>query len=267
VSQSVEDSLRRGDLAEALARAQSEVRQQPADRRLRMTLAQILLAQGQWDRALIQLKVLGEMDASTLSTVYAYRGAVGAEQVRSAVFAGFQTPMVFGEPQQWVALLIQALSEEAKGRSASAKSLRSEAHDSAEPTPGSLDGQPFAWLADADHRLGRVLEVILEGRYYWVPVQRIGHISLGGPQDLQDLVWIPANLTWANGGQMQGLLPTRYPGTVGVSDDALKLCRKTDWVTVGADQTEGLGQRLLATDVDDYPLLDIREIAFEHRVT
>ena len=38
---------------------------------------------------------------------------------------------------------------------------------------GSLNGQPFEWVADADSRLGPVMEAIINGRYYWVPFARL----------------------------------------------------------------------------------------------
>jgi type VI secretion system protein ImpE len=59
-----------------------------------------------------------------------------------------------------------------------------------------------------------------------------------------------------------GLIPVRYPGSEQSPDNAIRLARKTDWRTVTDTNQLGLGQRLLATDADDYALLDIRRIAF-----
>jgi type VI secretion system protein ImpE len=41
------------------------------------------------------------------------------------------------------------------------------------------------------------------------------------------------------------------------------MARKTDWQAVTDAIQLGLGQRLLATDADDYPLLDVRKIEFD----
>jgi type VI secretion system protein ImpE len=258
-----EDSVRAGHLAEALGQLQSDVRQRPADAKLRVFLAQLLIVLGQWDRALTQLKVIGEMQASALPMVYACRGAIDAERVRKAVFAGIQSPLLFGEPQPWAALLVQAMSEDAAGRHAGAVHLRSEAFQVAAETPGRIGEQPFAWIADADPRLGPVLEVVLEGGYYWIPFERIHKIAVSAPENLQDVVWAPAQFTWTNGGESVGLIPSRYPGTEDASDDALRLCRMTEWIERGADQVVGLGQRLLSTDVESYALLDTREVVFD----
>jgi type VI secretion system protein ImpE len=258
-----EDCVRAGNLAEALSLLQSDVRQRPADPKLRVFLAQLLMVLGQWDRALVQLQVIGEMQASALPMVYACQGAIGAERVRKAVFAGSQSPLLFGEPQSWAALLVQAMSEDAAGRHTGAVRLRSEAFQAAAETPGRVEKQPFAWIADSDPRLGPVLEVMLEGRYYWVPFERIRKIAVSAPDNLQDLVWAQAQFTWTNGGEAFGLIPSRYVGTEDASDDALRLCRKTEWVDGGSDQVVGIGQRLLSTDTDEYALLDIRELVFD----
>jgi type VI secretion system protein ImpE len=125
-----------------------------------------------------------------------------------------------------------------------------------------LNGESFEWIADADERLGPVLEVILEGRYYWVPFCRIRKIFIESATDLRDLVWIPAQFVWENGGRASGHIPTRYPGTERCADGLLKLARKTEWEMAG-DFNIGFGQRLLATDTSEYPLLEIRTIELD----
>jgi len=71
---------------------------------------------------------------------------------------------------------------------------------------------------------------------------------------------MPANFTWANGGQTVGLIPTRYPGTEATGQGELLMARRTEWAERGADVYVGLGQRMLATDSDEHPLMDVRLI-------
>ena len=73
---------------------------------------------------------------------------------------------------------------------------------------------------------------------------------------------MPTQVTWSNGGQAIGFIPGRYAGSERSEDHDIVLGRKTDWVEQGSDQI-GLGQRMLATDVADYPLFDARLITFE----
>ena len=77
------------------------------------------------------------------------------------------------------------------------------------------------------------------------------------------LEWMPAYFRWANGGESVGLIPTRYPGSEHSENDRIRIAARTEWVEVGDDRYQGLGQRLLATDVDEYPLMDLRSLTFD----
>lgn len=249
-----------GDLAGCLAQLQADVRRQPADSKLRVFLAQLLMVTGAWDRALIQLAVAAELDAGALPMLHAYGAAIQCERLRAQVFKGERSPLVFGEPLPWIAALLQALVLEAAGKADQAAVLRNDALAAATATAGTLNGRPFEWLADADPRLGPTLEVLLNGAYYWVPIERIRRIVIEKPADARDLVWLPAQFTWTNGGEAVGLLPVRYPGSESSSDAAICLARKTEWSAVGADHYVGLGQRVLTSDNDELGLLEVREL-------
>jgi type VI secretion system protein ImpE len=57
-----------------------------------------------------------------------------------------------------------------------------------------------------------------------------------------------------------GLIPSRYPGSEASEDAQILMAHKTEWLNKTDGICWGLGQRLLATNIDDYALLDIREI-------
>jgi type VI secretion system protein ImpE len=257
---SAEASFRSGDLTRALELLQNEVRQRPADTKLRIFLAQLLMVLGQWDRALTQLNILADMDASALPMVHSYRAAIQCELLRAGVFAAERTPLLFGDPEPWMALLIQAVAADAQGRAAQAAQLRAEAFEGAPAANGTLNGKDFQWIADADSRLGPMLEVLLNGAYYWVPMHRIRRLQIEPPQDARDLVWTPAEFTWANGGEAMGLIPTRYPGSEKSDEDGIRMARKTEWRELAADSYAGLGQRLLTTDDEELGILEVREL-------
>jgi len=256
-----EESFRRGDLAACLAALQADVRRRPEDVRQRVFLVQVLMVLGEWERALTQLGVLKELDATALPMVHSYGATIQCERLRAAVFRGERSPLLFGEPEPWMAEMVQAVGLQAQGHGSEAAALRSRALEAAPATPGTLNGTPFEWLADADSRLGPLLEVLLNGNYYWVPMHRVQEIRVEAPADIRDLVWLPAEFVWANGGEAVGFIPTRYPGSESSTDDAIRLARKTDWVD--ADNAIGLGQRLLATDEAEMPLLELRSVKFE----
>lgn len=256
-----EQSLQEGSLDESLTRLQEQVRKDPSNAKYRVFLFQLLAVCGQWDRAFTQLKVAGELDAGTLAMVQTYREALRCEMLRQAIFAGKGTPLVFGKPERWVALLIEALRLIAEGDDAAAKPLREEAFELAPAASGVIDGQPFEWIADADARLGPILEAVINGAYYWVPFHLIKALHIEEPTDLRDLVWMPAEFTWANGGGVVGLIPTRYPGSETNENTQIRMCRRTEWLECGADLFVGVGQRMLATEAAEYPLMEIREIS------
>jgi type VI secretion system protein ImpE len=112
-------------------------------------------------------------------------------------------------------------------------------------------------------RLGPVLEAMIDGRYFWVPMNHIREIAIEAPTDLRDLVWLPARFTWSNGGSVVGFIPTRYAGTENSNDAALLLARKTEWQTQGEELSVGVGQRLFATDSAEFPILETRNIVLD----
>ena len=269
-----DQTLRDGKVDEALAELTQKVRGNPSDPKLRIFLFQLLAVQGQWERALTQLNVAGELDAGALLMVQTYREAIQCEALRTEVFTGKRSPLVFGEPEEWVALLMESLRLTAEGKHADAGKLRERAFEAAPATGGTLTiearqtgtepvprEEAFEWLADADSRLGPVVEAIVNGRYYWIPLHRIKQIDVEPPTDLRDMVWTPVHFVWANGGDVVGLIPTRYPGSDKQADPLVRLARKTDWTEPAPGAYFGLGQRMLATDGGDYALLDIRKIA------
>ena len=262
-----EDWLRGGDPSTALSDVQEQVRKNPSNAKLRVFLFQLLAIEGRWDRALTQLKIAGELDPGNLAMVQTYREALSCEALRDEIFAGHRSPLIFGQPATWIALLVEALRLAAAGEIEQSQQVRDEAFAAAPATRGVIDDQPFEWIADADPRLGPVLEAIISGRYYWVPFNHIREIRVEAPADLRDVVWMPAYFTWANGGESVGLIPTRYPGSQASADPQLRLARRTDWAERGAELFVGLGQRMLATDAGEYPIMDARAIRLETEAT
>ena len=261
LSEAAEQHLRNGDPAAALARLQEDVRARPSDGKLRVFLFQLLCVLGQWERALNQLKVASELDPLALPMAQMYGDAVRCEAIRTAVFEGAKSPMVLGEPEQWLALLIEARLRAAHGEAAQAEELRLRAFEEAPVSSGDIDGRPFDWIADADSRLGPVLEAIINGRYYWVPFSRLTKVSMEPPEDLRDLVWMPAHLDFDNGGESLALIPTRYSGSESSGDGAIALARQTSWEAIAEAAYRGLGQRVLATDAGETPILEVRAIS------
>jgi type VI secretion system protein ImpE len=261
LSEAAERTLKDGDPHAALARLQEDIRARPADAKLRVFLFQLLCVVGQWDRALNQLKVASELEPLALPMAQMYGDAVRCEAIRDEVFEGKKSPMVLGEPDEWLALLIESRLLAGRGEASHSEEFRARAFEAAPTSSGSIDGRPFDWVADADSRLGPVVEAIINGRYYWVPFSRVREMTMDAPEDLRDLVWVPAQLQFQNGGGSLALIPTRYPGSQGADDGAIALARKTSWEAIGEDAYRGLGQRIITTDTGETPFLEIRALS------
>lgn len=264
------DSIRQGKLDDALSELEEQVRQAPADPQRRESLFQLLAVRGDWKRAEKQLEVLRDLDPQTLLMVHGFRAAVRAEAVRAEVFAGRQTPPVIGEPEPWLALLFEALRQLAEGNTAAAVELRTKAFEQAEAQAGTIrtshsrdEARRFEWIADADSRLGPVFEAVVNGEYHWVPFSRVRSITIDEPTNVVDCVWTLARIVWVNQGNLAALIPTRYPGSEQQTDPMLSLSRKTEWTQLADGCEVGRGQRLWATDSEDYPIMDVRELVFD----
>lgn len=258
-----EQSLQNGDPVSALKFLQEEVRSKPNDSKLRIFLFQLFSIFGQWERALNQLDVIAQLDAAALAMVQMYRDALVCEALRAQVFEGKKSPMVFGAPDQWLAFMIEARLLAGQDKAKESQAFLKRAFEDAPPSSGTINDQAFTWIADADMRLGPVIEAIINGRYYWVPFSRLTRIVIDPPEDLRDIVWMPAHLWFDNGGESVALIPTRYPGTEASDDGQLLLGRKTIWEEIEPDMYCGLGQRIFTTDNGDIPLMDTREIRLD----
>lgn len=258
-----QSSVRAGRLQEALDLLQEQVRRGPADVSLRVFLFQLLSVLGQWERAATQLDVAAGLDAKLLLLAEIYRPALESEKTRSEVFAGRQTPVVLGEPPEWIGAMIQACHLDGMDQPKAAAALRQQTLESISELSGTMNDKKFQWLADADMRLGPVFEVVIDRQYYWLPMHQVKEVRIEAPQDLRDLVWVPVQFTFMNGGCKPGLIPTRYSGSECSEDSLILMSRKTEWIDTGFNCYFGVGQRMLASDQENISLLEVRHIVYD----
>jgi type VI secretion system protein ImpE len=260
-----EAAIRAGSPKGALTSLTVAVKAEPAKAKLRIFMAQLLCLLGQWERAHTQLNVAADMDDASGPMREMVGHALRCEKLRNAVFEGRRSPMLFGEPDAWLASLIESMLQSGTGDTELASSLAARAFETAPPSTGKIDGTAFEWIADADSRLGPVLEAMVNGRYYWIPFTRLARVDIEAPTDLRDLVWLPAHLQFTNGGEVIAMLPTRYPGSERSEDEQIVMARKTEWRRDGSNSERwlGLGQRVLVTDQGEHQLLSVRSIELD----
>lgn len=258
----IETLLKSGDLPGATAAVKAAIRKAPTEADLRFTLFQVLSAAGDWEAASNQLVACSELTGRQSPLPIIFNELIGAEVMRKLVFQGEKTPVCFGEPPDWMPLLMQASAHFAKGEHEAGAALRSQALEAAPAVAGTCNGKPFQWLMDGDSRLGTVLELILRGTYYWVPQQRVRSITFAEPTHVRDRVWVAVEVTLETGGVTSGFMPVRYPGAHAWNDSGLQLAKRTEWDSPADGLYFGRGQRVFMTDADEVSLLDVRELTF-----
>jgi len=229
---SAQELFKAGKLNAAIEALGVEVRDHPTDARRRTFLFELLCFKGDYDRAEKHLNILADATPDSRVGAILYFSALHAERVRQDLFEKKDYPVT-----------------PATGN----------------PRGGTINGQPFETLEDADPRLGPRLELFAAGAYLWIPFEHIESIELEAPKRLRDLLWAPALVrtgpTFKDKELGEVLLPVLAPFSWKHPDDKVKLGRATEWADLDGLSVPS-GQRIFSVDGEDTPLLDIRKIEF-----
>ena len=219
-----------GRLDEAIESLGVELRSDPTDAQRRAFLFELLSFAGNFDRAEKQLDVLGGASSEAGLGALLYKAAIQADRLRTAMFTSGDLP---------------------SGPAPAA-------------VTGTLNGQPFSSLQDADPRIGARLEIFAGGQYLWLPLEHVATLRMEQPARLRDLLWSPGKLLTGPGfrGVELGevLLPVLTPLAATHADPLVRLGRMTVWDELPDGRPAPAGQKLLLVDGEEVPLLEIREL-------
>jgi type VI secretion system protein ImpE len=225
---------RAGQLRPAIEALGTELRRQPTDTKRRTFLFELLCFAGEYDRASKQLDILADGSKDAESGAMLYRAALHAQRTREDMFERGDLP-----------------------QSAEQSSPR-----------GTINGEFFDELADEDDRIGASLEVFIAGSYTWVPFKYVESLQIDKPSKLRDLLWAPAILKATKDFRLQDLgqvlLPVLAPLSWKHEYDAVRLGRSTVWLEDERYGAVPAGQKIYLAGERDFPLLETREINFEH---
>jgi type VI secretion system protein ImpE len=255
--------LRAGNLSAAIEQLNRDLRAHPSDMQSRTFLFEALCFAGDYRRAQRQLDSMAQLDPALTGGVAVYRGILAAEQSRSEVAQENQLPLFLLEPPPFASLYLAALHRLREGNSADAAALLTDAIECLPALSGKADGQPFTDFSDEDPFLGPFLEIIIGGRYAWVPFVQMKRFTIGAPQRLRDLLWAQASFTTNDGASGNVLMPVLYCESCRHPDEQVRLGRATDWVDCGDKLVRGRGQRMFLIDNEEKPMLQVREVEFE----
>lgn len=256
--------LKEGNLDAALSACKVAVRDNPGDPEARARLFQLFALNGEWDRAEAQLDAL-MASADVQAPIWKqFQILMRLERQRIECHESATAPAIVGEPEDWMAPFAKAFELHQSGDVAGGAALRTEALENAGAAAGEIAGTVYDWLMDGDSRYGPMLEAFLptEGDYCWVPFTTLTSLRVEKPSQVNHFIWVPAHFTWEDGRVLHGYVPTRYHGSEKSEDPKHALARGTDWVDAGNDVFTGLGQRVLMSADDDFPILEIREARF-----
>ena len=218
-----------GKLDEAIEVMGAELRDNPADAQRRAFLFELLCFAGSYDRAEKQLAVLGRNGKDAELGVLLYHAALHAERLRQDMFEKESFPLT-----------------------------------AARVVGGTLNGQPFESITDADPRIGPRLELFAAGQYSWLPFEHIASVHVEKPARLRDLLWLPAAVkpgeTFTGLEMGEILLPVIAPLTWQFDDGDLRLGRVTEWNRLENGTEVPVGQKLLLVDGEEFPLLELRDL-------
>lgn len=225
----------KGQIDEAIDLLGQELRDDPMRVRERTFLFELLCFVGERERAERQLDVLARNGQDAEMGSMLYRAALHADAERHRKFKDedFSRADEGGPP----------------------------------PVSGTLNGEPFESMEDADPRIGARLEVFAGGQYTWIPLEHVAAVRIEEPQRLRDLLWVPAHVTpgpeFAALELGEVLLPVLSPLTSESADPELRLGRATDWDETSDGLPYPVGQKLFLVDDEAVPILEIRELLIQ----
>jgi type VI secretion system protein ImpE len=263
------DAFQAGDLAGAIAAATSSVRAAPRDAGLRWLLSELLLFNGEVERADRTLDAVIEEEPSP--PVLEFRRLLRAEEIRRQVFREGRVPKFQGDdptPSQAAALRALTLTRTgdlagAAAAAAEAESLRPKV--AGEVEAGTAGAAPVAFdeIRDVDDVFAPQLEVLTTaGEYMWVPFERLRSLEFEAARRPRDLCWRRAAIELKDGQEGVVYLPAVYPWSDPATPPVLRLGRETDWTDSAEGPVRGKGQRLLLVGEEAIPLSDIAALRF-----
>ena len=223
-----------GKLSEAIASLQEELRLDPRDVPRRTFLFELLCFQGEFERARKQLDVIEGADPASYLGTMRFKQVIRAEDKRQEMFRTGALP---------------------------------DRRDEDPPVAGTLNGEPFEDLRDADPRIGSRLEMIAGGQYVWIPFSDLSLVRIPPPALLRDLLWATAEVEIRDreaGEANDVVLPVMTALSWQDPDELVRLGRVTTWTELDTGEEAPVGQKLLLVDDVEFPILEVRELVIHN---
>lgn len=255
--------FRAGRLDDAVAAANAAVRKAPSEPGPRMLLAELLLFQGNLERADTLMDALTTMEPGLALQAAAFRQLVRAEQARRQIWTEGRLPDFLGEPSPHLRRMLAALVTLRSGDTAEAARMLHEAEENRPPAAGSEGSVPFTDFRDADDLCSGFFEVLTTtGKCFWVPTERVASVEFHAPERPRDLYWRRASMSVRDGPDGDVFIPAIYAADQASQPDPIRLGRATDWVGGDGAPMRGLGQRVFLVGDEGRSVMELTTLVF-----
>jgi type VI secretion system protein ImpE len=249
-----------GRLREAIAAAGEAVRRDTTSAAARLLLAELLLFDGNLERADTMLQTASNVDPSTALVVAEFRQLIRAALARREVAAEGRAPAFLGEPTVSQTHLLRARVALRSGDDAGAAEAVAAAEQARPAQAGQSGDFAFDDFRDADDLWTGTLEVLTStGKYFWIPAERVVSLEFHSPKRPRDLFWRRCTMEVRDGPEGDVYMPALYE-TAPEADDRLRLGRETKWTDTAP--VRGLGQRLFLIGEEGFPITRLSTMHF-----
>jgi type VI secretion system protein ImpE len=129
---------------------------------------------------------------------------------------------------------------------------------------GTCNGRAFEDLRDLDDLTAGVFEVLTSnGKYYWIPIERVEQVEFRAPERTRDLLWRRARMIVRDGPDGEVFLPTLYAGSHAEPGDRFRLGRATDWRGGEGEPVRGIGQRTFLVGDEACPIMELETLTID----
>ena len=254
--------IRAGKLSEARRKLVEEVKAAPSDTGNRTLLFQVLSFCAEWDKAERQIDLIAIQDPKAETGVQVYKNLIHAEKERKEVLNRNRYPEFLTGTPPYLDLYFAAWDKLNAKEIEKAQELYEHINKQRPLITGTVDGKTFSGFRDIDTFLSLFVEAFVHDRYVWFPFEALRELSITPPQTLFDVLWTTARITTWEGLTLNCYLPVLYPDTFLNDDDLVKLGRITDWIPLGGEFYQGVGQHMYQAGDEEVAILEIRDAIF-----
>ena len=246
-----------GQLQAAIDGQLQAVKADPSDQGKRLFLFELCSFAGDWERARKQIAAIDYPEPDRQLLVSSYQKLLDAEEHRNRVFSQGVMPEFLIPPPEWMFTRLQGVAALAQGNVTQASEYFAQADVATPHVAATVNGNAVEEIRDCDDVFGPVLEVLVNGVYYWVPLEQVDSMTANPPKYPRDLYWMPVRLTMKDGPSGDAFVSVLYHGSTKLEDDNLRLGRGTDWSE--SEPVRGSGLRLMLVGEDAIPITGLLE--------